>query len=268
MTIFSLPSKFLEPPAGKNQDEQSSEDEDDEETDEESKMFTVSEKDGSLIAIGKFAPGEFSCPVVYTRRFPLHWRLQPNAAVKYLTGDALRLFVVHNRPQMFVIERDNSVVYCKIYEEDVTTADHEETSFTQSPVTTPSASQSPLLERKTPASRATGSILSTDTPRELVLEVHGIDLPDWIEQEFVGLVENRLVSHITLNEVQQFFLRNPNSKPTMAVSLHIYDNDNPMLFIKLTYLLTRMSNLYCQWRNNLLPRNCFDCRNLLAILIP
>lgn len=220
----------MEPAAGKGKGEQSSEKEEEEEeeaeSDEETRMFTVSEKDGSLIATGKFVPGQFACPIVFTRRFPLHWRLQPNVALKYLTADVLRLFIVHNRPQMFVIERDNSIVYCKIYEEDVS-ADHDERlPFTHSPVPTESAYQSPVLERKTPTSRATGSTLSADTCRELVLEVHGIDLPDWIEQEFVGLVENRLISHITLNEIQQFFLRNPNSKPTMAVSYHCMMQSN------------------------------------------
>lgn len=185
----------------------------------------MSDNDGSLVCANKLVPGQFSCPVVFTKRFPLHWRLSPNAALKYLTADVLRLFIVRNRPQMFVIERDNSIVYCKIFEREVPSEEEEESrEMTLSPQAVSDGNndgviKSPGPERKTPGSKAASTGGAPDVARELVLQVHGICLPPWIEQEFVDLIENRLVSHITLNEVQQFFLRNPNSRPTPAVSL-------------------------------------------------
>ncbi|CEP07420.1 hypothetical protein [Parasitella parasitica] len=196
----------------------------------------------------KFYPGQFSCPVVYTKRFPLHWRLQPNIALKFLTTDVLRLFTVVNRPNMFVIERDGSIVYCKIYEESLAgnTAETERGSpntvygspahtlsgkkvaveddartlvgFNTSEATAPKRELSRIPSTSPHPRTSSGSRISSSTNdrRELVLEVHGIDLPPWVEKEFVDLIENRLISQITLNELQQFFARNSTSKPTPA----------------------------------------------------
>ncbi|KAI9319087.1 hypothetical protein BX666DRAFT_1922985 [Dichotomocladium elegans] len=212
-------SKYLEPPARQiSSDDESEEDEDDD-----------------AIRDAGFVPGEFSCSVVYAKRFPLHWRLQPNVALRYLTADVLRIFVVLNRPNMFVIERDNTVVYCKIHEQEIGSnsslmACNE--NLTSSPVS--SKSPAPPTEdrkgasanRNVPASTPSGSEGSSCS-RELVLEVYGIDLPPWIEHEFVELLENRLVSQITLNEVQQFFLRNPNTRPTIADVRFILPMEKP-----------------------------------------
>ncbi|KAL9552740.1 hypothetical protein MBANPS3_003625 [Mucor bainieri] len=201
----------------------------------------------------KFVPGQFACPVVYTKRFPLHWRLQPSVALKFLTTDVLRLFTVINRPNMFVIERDGSIVYCKIYEESLSgtgAADAAEGSpntvygspthtlsgkkvdddaqtlvafSTDTATTTPAPTPTPKRELSrisstSPHPPRTASVprVSTHDRRELVLEVYGIDLPSWVEKEFVNLIENRLISQITLNEIQQFFVRNSTSKPTSA----------------------------------------------------
>ncbi|KAI8144511.1 hypothetical protein BJV82DRAFT_70230 [Fennellomyces sp. T-0311] len=210
-------SKFLEPRVEntavmESSDEDSSEDDDN--------MYTVSGSDGSLVATGKFKPGQFACPVIYTKRFPLHWRLQSNVALKYLTADVLRLFVVRNRPNMYVIERDNSIVYCKIFEQDVGDTVIASTpvpaSLSPQPMSATFESSLKSPEDSKGAKNTTGSTAGSDSARELVLEVHGIDLPLWIEQEFIDLIENRLTTEITLNEVQHFFLRNPNSKPTPA----------------------------------------------------
>lgn len=183
----------------------------------------------------KFSPGQFSCPLVFTRRFPLHWRLQPNVALKFLTSDVLRLFTVINRPNMFVIERDGSIIYCKIYEENLD-VEYEGSPNTMygSPVHTLNdknvdddaltlVENTPRREMsKSSASprprMSSGSRMTANEKRELVLEVYGVDLPDWVEVEFVNMIENRLVSQITLNEIQQFFARNSTSKPTAAVS--------------------------------------------------
>ncbi|KAI8639358.1 hypothetical protein BD408DRAFT_350066, partial [Parasitella parasitica] len=195
----------------------------------------------------KFFPGQFSCPVIYTKRFPLHWRLQPTVALKFLTTDVLRLFTVVNRPNMFVIERDKSIVYCKIYEESLSgnaeTEGGSPNTMYGSPahtssgkkveddaqtlvgfITSETAAATPTPKRElsrypstSPHPRtSSGSRAFTSDRRELVLEVHGIELPPWVEKEFVDLIENRLISQITLNELQQFFARNSTSKPTPA----------------------------------------------------
>lgn len=64
----------------------------------------------------KFQPGQFGCDILLTKRFPLHWRLQPNSALTILSNEVLRPFAVKNRPNMFVIMRDNVVVYCFLSE--------------------------------------------------------------------------------------------------------------------------------------------------------
>lgn len=196
--------------------------EEDEDSDEEGETFTVSSNDGSLVFQGKFEQGQYSCPVVLTKSFPLHWRLLPNVALKYLTLDVLRLFIVKNRTNMFVIERDNSIVYCKIFERELDNGEAipaptpNTLSLSPQPVTPEvNGKHSPQLEERKASS---SSKTTPETKRELVLEVHGLDLPPWIEQEFIGMIENRLVSQITLSEIQQFFLRNPSSRPTEAVS--------------------------------------------------
>ncbi|KAI7867129.1 hypothetical protein BDF14DRAFT_1984118 [Spinellus fusiger] len=179
-------------------------------------------------------PGQYECPVVYTKIFPLHWRLQPNTALKSLVSDVLRLFTVINRSQMFVIEHDESIVYCKFFERNsLHSQDETDTSnrlHHQAGSNTPlisvndNFSSNSMLGIKqdfskkllsSPLIKNTSTKPSSDS-KELVLEVHGVDLPQWIEKEFLDLIENRLISHITLNEVQQFFARNPTSRPTLA----------------------------------------------------
>lgn len=226
-------SKYLEAPSDPNaiysEEEESGEDTPSEEIQD---VFNTSKESS------KFSLGQFACPLVFTRRFPLHWRLQPNVSLKFLTSDVLRLFTVTNRPNMFVIERDSSIIYCKIYEENL------DLGYEGSPITMYGSPVHTLNDRnmdddqqtliadtprrdiaKSAASprprMASGGRMTANEKRELVLEVYGVDLPDWVEVEFVNMIENRLVSQITLNEIQQFFARNSTSKPTAAVSLRL-----------------------------------------------
>lgn len=254
-------SKYLEMPSGSEVNAVYS-DEDDESTEEDSHSEEVPDVFNNPAAseISKFVPGQFSCPIVYTKRFPLHWRLQPSVALKFLTTDVLRLFTVINRPNMFVIERDGSIVYCKIYEESLSGGMDAEGGVGGSPntvygspthtlsgkkleddaqtlvafstdatatATTPTPTPKRELSRISstsphPRTSSGPRVSSTSDKRELVLEVYGIDLPSWVEKEFVNLIENRLISQITLNEIQQFFVRNATSKPTSAVSLFFF----------------------------------------------
>lgn len=232
-----LCSKYLEAPGVDVRTTISS---DEDESDEEGSNETVPE---ACNTICKFEPNQFACPIVFTKRLPLHWRLQPNVASKYLSTDVLRLFTVVNRPGMYVIERDNSIVYCKIHEE---TIDSESESSPNtvygSPVQTLSGKNTEddnqtLVAFSTSESKRDLTKVSSTSPRprgtnnsrpsstekrEIVIEVYGIELPPWVEREFLNMIENRLVSQITLNEIQQYFTRNSTSKPTLAVSVIFY----------------------------------------------
>ncbi|KAI9478175.1 MAG: hypothetical protein EXX96DRAFT_239123 [Benjaminiella poitrasii] len=233
-------SKYLEAPSGNGLDTISSDEDESEEDRETEEIQDIFNTTDSSTETNKFIPGQFSCPLVFTKRFSLHWRLQPNIALKFLTTDVLRLFTVINRPNMFVIERDGSIVYCKILEESF---DNEEegspNTLCGSPVqtlsgknteddlqtlvgvnaseTTPKRELSRISSTSPRPRTASGTRSSSShDKRELVLEVYGIDLPSWVEKEFVNMIENRLVSQITLNEIQQFFSRNSVTKPTAA----------------------------------------------------
>lgn len=212
---------------------------DEDESEEDTSSIEVLDMLNNPIETPKFTPGQFSCPVVYKKRFPLHWRLQPNVSLKFLTTDVLRLFTVVNRPNMFVIERDNSIVYCKIYEEVVDTGgEGSPGTIYGSPTNTLSGKNTEddaktlvandstpkreltRISSTSPRPRASsGARPLSNEKRDIVLEVYGIDLPVWVEKEFVNMIENRLISQITLNEIQQFFARNSTSKPTAAVSI-------------------------------------------------
>ncbi|KAG0169771.1 hypothetical protein DFQ30_003243 [Apophysomyces sp. BC1015] len=226
-------------------------------------ILSTSEEEAAFTPPKKFQSGQFGCDIVFTKRFPLHWRLQPNAALSILFSDVLRPFAVKNRPNMFVCMRDNLVAYCFLSETTVThyavesesQADHDSgflrptspfgTSLTHvasdntlssshsraqhvnfghgkssphgsgtsggaSPKTSPGRQDSNLSPS---GSKKAGRAYET---RELVLEIHGVELPSWISEELVDLLENRLTSQITLKEVQQFLMRNPNSKLSRA----------------------------------------------------
>ncbi|KAI9025012.1 hypothetical protein CLU79DRAFT_93554 [Phycomyces nitens] len=245
----------------------------------------------------KFQPGQFGCDIVYTKRFPLHWRLQPNAALGILSNEVMRPFSVKNRPNMFVCMRDNSVVYYFLSE---TTSTHyildseshaeyegsvaprpgspygssltqtnseillssshnriQHPTITQGKSSPPGSISSEKVSLKTTSPGKQDSNVSPSIKRgsksyetrELVLEVHGVDLPSWISEELVDLLENRLTSQITLKEVQQFLTRNPTSKlsrsdiefilpidksPTLHRVIHIPDLiGNPIQFLNI-----------------------------------
>lgn len=52
--------------------------------------------------------------------------------------------------------------------------------------------------------------------RELVLEVYGVEVDDYLIDGLVEMIDSRITSEITLKEVQQFLVRNPNSKLSRA----------------------------------------------------
>jgi hypothetical protein len=233
----------------------------------------------------KFLPGEFNCDIVYTKRFPLHWRLAPNAAYNKLMTDTLPPFLVKNMPGMFVCSHKNAVVYCFLSE--VATSIHHgptlpdsmnqsflnsannvddsyyganpESPYGSSLVTSNNepevlgTSQSRIRHhshvynkpspqgsigsdrqqfspRNSPSLTDTGGA-SASSPaaglrkqpsarhyegRELVLDVYGVEVDYYIIDGLVEMIDSRITSEITLKEVQQFLVRNPNSKLSRA----------------------------------------------------
>jgi hypothetical protein len=175
------------------------------------------------------------------------------------------MFAIKNKAHMFVIEREDTVVYCKLYEESPGNVNHMVTKLKD--IRTPSiiavSSMAPP-NQVPPSSSAVKETFSSGAPQQrgkvqssegsstemdssnskykaqdnryLVLDVYGVELPSWIEHELVDMVENRLMSHITLREMQQFLLRNPTSKLSSAV--------RPMILIYFICIF------YCTYSDN------------------
>lgn len=278
-----------------NEDERPVDSSDDESSDDEDtfvsgsgnnlvEILSTSGEETTFAPPKKFLPGQFACDIVFTKRFPLHWRLQPNSAFNKLMIDTLPPFLVKNKPGMFVISHKSSVVYCFLSE--VTTTIHSSTlsdSMTQSFLSTnnndaddayymahpdspygsslvivssndnnevlgsshsrirhashaynkPSPQGSINSERQQFSPRNSPSFtdagVSASSPatgkrpggrqyegRELVLEVYGVEADEYIVDGLVEMIESRITSEITLKEVQQFLIRNPNSKLSRA----------------------------------------------------
>ncbi|KAI8095414.1 hypothetical protein BDF21DRAFT_373586 [Thamnidium elegans] len=79
-------------------------------------ILSTSGEEATFAPPKKFIPGQFGCEIVFTKHFPLHWRLSPNSAFNKLMTDTLPPFLVKNKPGMFVISHENAVVYCFLSE--------------------------------------------------------------------------------------------------------------------------------------------------------
>lgn len=151
--------------------------------------------------------------MVYQKKFPLHWRVPLGKALNHLKSEVLRPFIVRNRPDMYVIEKDDNIVYCKLYE---TTTNNDNLSV-NTPILRQQQQHFDQLDENGKQFSSATSSLNNHTNNELVLDVFGIECPDWICNDFVQLIDNRLFSEITLSELQTFFSRNPSSKPSLEV---------------------------------------------------
>ncbi|RCI07190.1 hypothetical protein CU098_010732 [Rhizopus stolonifer] len=248
-------------------------------------ILSTSGEETAFSPIKKFVPGQFSCDIVYTKRFPLHWRIAPNTAYNKLMTDTLPPFLVRNKAGMFVCSHENSVLYFFLSEENAvqqssaTLSDSMNQSFLStnnnnnnqddgyyaanpespygssllinnpndsevlgtshctrvrhssyvynkpSPQESMSSQQfsphhSPsLTDAGVPAISPVGgkkANLRSFEGRELVLEVHGVELDYYIIDGLVDMIDARITSEITLKEVQQFLVRNPNSRLSRA----------------------------------------------------
>lgn len=262
-------------------------------------ILSTSGEEATFSPPKKFQPGQFSCDVVYTKRFPLHWRIAPNAAYNKLMSDALTPFLVKNKPGMFVCSHDDAVVYCFLSEvstvsqsstlsdsmnqsllsvnnngEDgyyitnpespygtplITTNDTDTLGLSHSKMryptyiqNKPSPQSSITSERQQFSPRQSPSLtdagVSAISPttgrrlgarfhegRELVLDVHGVGIDYYIIDGLVDMIESRITSEITLKEVQQFLVRNPNSKLSRAdIDFILPVNKEPLVHKKVS----------------------------------
>lgn len=245
-------------------------------------ILSTSGEEATFAPPKKFLPGQFSCEIVFTKRFPLHWRLSPNSAFSKLMTDTLPPFLVKNKPGMFVISHEDAVVYCFLSEvntivhsstlsdtinqsflstnnndvEDAYYTSHPESPYgsslinvsenndvlgtshsrirhashiynKHSPQGSITSERQQFSPRNSPSFTEAG--VSTSSPatgkrhggrqyegRELVLEVYGVESDSYIVDGLVEMIDSRITSEITLKEVQQFLIRNPNSKLSRA----------------------------------------------------
>ncbi|GAN01005.1 hypothetical protein MAM1_0004d00434 [Mucor ambiguus] len=249
-------------------------------------ILSTSGEETTLAPPKKFLPGQFSCDLVFTKRFPLHWRLAPNAAYNKLMTDTLPPFLVQNKPGMFVCSHQDAVVYCFLSEVtttvhsaalsdsmnqsflSATNADDSNSYYMANPespygggvsLTTAMTNESDVASnatrarypshvynsrpspqgsmtsdrqqfspRQSPSLTDAGASASSPIAgrkpgttrhyegRELLLEVYGVEMDYYIVDGLVEMINSRITSEITLKEVQQFLVRNPNSKLSRA----------------------------------------------------
>ncbi|KAL1915964.1 uncharacterized protein VTP21DRAFT_6352 [Calcarisporiella thermophila] len=204
----------------------------------------------------RFKPGQFACPLVFTKRFPLHWRLKPCEAVN-CAANFLQPLAVRNRKNLFVHGSGESTVYMRLFEIGVLSpmsaadgVDELAPSMTSSPFSAQSAiseppnlvstsiagpttqqhvessrgsprTHSPKQGTPSPGTRFVSSgaqqIKSAPESRELVLEVYGIDRPSkQIVEDLVNTLEQKLMSSATLMAISTFLARGASQKLTPA----------------------------------------------------
>lgn len=300
----------------------------------------------------KFLPGQFSCDLVFTKRFPLHWRLAPNAAYNKLMTDTLPPFLVQNKPGMFVCSHQDAVVYCFLSE--VTTMVHSaalsdsmhqsflsagntntaddnaslyymanpespygvsltnEYDMASTATTTtrarypshvynnkPSPQGSMTSERQQFSPRQSPSLTdagaSVSSPlvggggggnntrgkpggatrhyegRELLLEVYGVEMDDYIVEGLVEMIHSRITSDITLKEVQQFLVRNPNSKLSRAdIEFILPVEKEPLVHrqLRVPSLINNTVHFLKLLRKNILTGSCSSLHVLHSNYLP
>ncbi|KAJ3346090.1 hypothetical protein HDU83_003387 [Entophlyctis luteolus] len=152
-----------------------------------------------------FHPNQFACACVFSRQFPLHWRVKPYSALSALSSDSFSIFAITNRKNMFVVEADNSVWYFKLSVREIEIEG------------LPNDISSPYLDDAGEPSKDPGSPLlsrfrapNTSAHREcsLILEFFGIDVPSAnITSKFEAIIESKLMS-MTQIEISVHIARN------------------------------------------------------------
>ena len=194
--FFTFYSKFLIIPDVKLDNEESfvkkdlsSEDDDEEDSSNSNSLFK---------------PGQFSCPVVYRKLFPLHWRLKPLHVLRNVMNSLVPLSI-SNRKNMFVFSSKRSVFYIYLsITEDVDKTNSPEVEKIIINTGAKESKESPKLTHS-PASRRSStpqqSIPFSPIPLKadfyLCMECHGVDLPGReITLDFVSLIDSKINSSL------------------------------------------------------------------------
>ncbi|KAI9324421.1 hypothetical protein DFJ73DRAFT_244081 [Zopfochytrium polystomum] len=152
--------------------------------------------------IRQFKPGQFACPVVFERTFPIHWRLKPQQALNTVLSSFGPL-MISNRHNMFVFAVRDSIFYIRLgyvsseilHQPFSPDAGSDDLVADSAKINSPSAQRPPISEKVTAGSAKL-------TEQALVLQFHGIDLPPAeVTMELVSLVDSKLSSltHSVLN---------------------------------------------------------------------
>ncbi|CAG8625753.1 5175_t:CDS:2, partial [Acaulospora morrowiae] len=192
-----LCSKYLVPPDDSTDYDPTSEEDD------------MQSNEGQLTK--KFKVGQFSCPIIYRRALPLHFRVSPNAVLS-IANDKLGPLSILNRKNMFVYSVDKNIVYIKLSE--VETNETIENITEASPLINADAGNNglaaPFVPRVAPRSRTVG--------RELVVDVFGLNVPGKESEEILkGLIsslETKVIPTATLPIMSSFLARNRNAALT------------------------------------------------------
>jgi hypothetical protein len=149
-----------------------------------------------------FSYGQFACPLMFTKQFPLYWRFRVNQALKYLSR-ALQPLAIENRKNMYFYSKnkDDPIFYMKLSETNVDfESGNEENVRSMSP-------DSNQLDRNNSSSGFRKNS-NRNTEHSLILEVYGVDQPGKdITDEFCAMIEGKL-NLFTLSIMSSTLLRN------------------------------------------------------------
>ncbi|ORX51512.1 hypothetical protein BCR36DRAFT_351388 [Piromyces finnis] len=149
-----------------------------------------------------FSYGQFACPLMFTKQFPLYWRFRVNQALKYLSR-ALQPLAIENRKNMYFYSKnkDDPIFYMKLSE---TNIDFESGVDDNGRAMSPDSSQ---LDR-TNSSSGFRKNSQRNSEHSLILEVYGVDTPGKdITDEFCAMIEGKL-NLSTLSIMSSTLLRN------------------------------------------------------------
>jgi len=149
-----------------------------------------------------FSYGQFACPLMFKKQFPLYWRFRVNQALKYLSR-ALQPLAIENRKNMYFYSKnkDDPIFYMKLSE---TNVDFESGLEDNNRSMSPDSNQ---LDR-TNSSSGFRKSSSRNTEHSLILEVYGVDTPGKdITDEFCAMIEGKL-NLSTLSIMSSTLLRN------------------------------------------------------------
>ncbi|KAI9344328.1 hypothetical protein BDR26DRAFT_213244 [Obelidium mucronatum] len=179
------------------------------------------DESGLELNLESFKNNQFSCPLVFSRQFSIHWRVKPSLALNAAVA-SITILAITNRKNMFVFEDGETILYFKLSIKEVegefspiessrkSSMDDLITPMDALPpikdATDSPKAMSPVLTRGKSSNINTPSTKSTES--FLLLEFFGIDAPDpSTTTPFVSMIESKL-SSLTQREIATYMSRN------------------------------------------------------------